>query len=259
MKFEIAFLLCMGMFTGNALSQQSVGRTAKDAFIRYLYDSINSPIYELPKESPIPIGIKIEKNKVYVSMPNVLDVQSLTKERFNWFFTGLLTRRDSDVVILYDAGLGTSYSNGPLFNKLIKPFETGGVITDTIRIPTNWKPIFDTLTPPKEQMLKGIVSSLKKQIRSDLSYFESSKPLPRKLKLIIYNFNIDSWHTYALLEPSHGLWYTIELHDIDNNYVDEYKENGEYGCITGDLKTIPGGYKSRILKYGIVEEVDLRR
>ena len=236
-----------------------MSKTAEQSFVRYLYDDMNSPIYELPKDSPIVIGIKTEEHNVYISMPNVLDVQSLTGERFNWFFTGIVTPVDSNVVILNSAGIGTSYSNGPLYGKLVKPFETGGVITDTITIPANWKPVFDPFTRRKKRMLKGIVSSLKKQISWDLCHPNSGKPLPRRLKLIIYNFNLDSWHTYALLQPSLGLWYTVELHDVDNHFEDEYKENGQYGCITGDLRTIPGGYRSTILKYGIVREVEMRK
>lgn len=259
MRFKIAVLLSVAVFTGNAVGQPSAVKTVEKAFMRYLFDDLNSPIYDLPKGSPIVIGIKIEKDSVYIAMPDVIYAQDPTQGRMNNFFSGLMIRGDSDAVITDAIGYSTSYSSGPVYDKLIQPFKAGGVVADTIVIPTDWKPVFDPFTPQKERMLKGIVISLEKQISWDLSHLYPSKPLPRKLKLIIYNFNFDSWYTYALLEPSNDLWYSIELHDIDNHYEDEYEENGEYGCITGGLETIPGGWKSTIMKYGIVREIDLRR
>ncbi len=196
----------------------------------------------------LPIIIKIDKEKfnawikeLYVDKAGIMEGT----------YEGIL--EDGNAIVVNSGGSIVNYS----FMKK-KEFwsdsDNKSINRDTLIIPFDCTPNYDTSTPKKELMLRTIISTIQKNFR-DFARLNNSK-YQNEVTVLIADFNIDYQSTFVLVKGTDDLYF-ITLHDMQNYYNDEYEKNGEYPL--GEVFNKPKNLLEKVKKHAIEKIVPIMK
>jgi len=252
-------------------SSQSPVKTAqitvvKNAVVRYSCFQVYWHGWNRKQGTPLPLQLRIEGDE-HLSLPYeikadgkrfiawIKGVEFHRGNRIDQFLTGRVSN-DSAAIILsegYNADLRPPVP-GHAENR--SRFKGSQVITDTLTIPTDCTPRYDSPTPQKERMLRAVVTTMEKRLSSFVR--TGAAQYPKEVTLIIADFNVDYPSTYILVDlPGELYTYSVTLHDPQDYDSDQYEREGEYPFGNIRIKPEHKELLAKIRKHGIVRKIIL--
>lgn len=197
---------------------------------------------------PLAIETKIEDKKFYVW---INDLKVTERSHIAGFYTGRIKDGKGAVILRYGHNLNITPLSY-LYESHRDYFKSGTIIKDSLTLPTDCTPKFNPMTPQKELMIKTILSTIKKQFEHHIKI--GIAKYPKKLTLIIADFNIDYPETYVIVKETNDI-YGMVLHKFSDYDSDEYEREGEYP--SAPEFHLSENKIEKIRKHGIIRKIVL--
>jgi hypothetical protein len=245
-RLVILIILSHMVVTGKGFDDTTA--VIKETLNRYFCNQIYWHIEKLPSQITQAYKVKIIGNRFTIFFESVKPKSNLHMLHFLY---GRIKNGTGAIITGY--GRNAKYIDKRTQTAL-NQFEDGGIVNDSITIPIDCIPKYDS-SAQKEKMVETVVSTMQKELgdtrRRGLARY------PNEVNLFIANFTVDQGGTLVIVEPSDGLVYDITFHDPHNYDSDKYEQEGEYPHGEKDINSYNKMILEKIKRYAIKRRIAL--
>jgi hypothetical protein len=223
----------------------------KQALQRYFCYLVYWEGQEYRLGTPLPIKVTTDGEKFYAWID---DLVVAPKTQLSYFTQGKIKQTTAAVILGrgYNVALSPSMKN---YAEDRDHFVSANVLKDSLSLPADCTPLYDSLMPFKERMLETVVSTMQKRLSAFAQ--RGIAKYPKEVTLIIADFNVDYPSTYVLVEPPDNSIYSVTLHNVQDYDSVAWEREGEYPLGGISMQSHHKPLLEKIRKHGIVRKIVL--